>query len=317
MPPRLRVGILGLGRRWQRYRSALLNLHRSLEVRAVCDPLRHRADRLATELGCIAAAGPVELLERTDVEALLLLDRAWYGLWPLELACRAGKPVFCAPSLAGDDAYADRLRGLVRENRLPVLMVMPVVVAPAMEALLAHLAERPASSLSLHLDVFHPFERSSWSLPSGLCLALFHVCATLLGTAPLAVRANPNGESELSSLSLEFPLGNVAYFTARPGFGRFLQCHVQALTATGLVEARLPRRLSWRDAAGRHALIAPPTSLPERLLTRFVTDLRSGQPLSPSFEDAYQALTRLRAARKSLTEGRPLPLDAPASNQVT
>src|SRR5262245_37514254 len=107
MAQRLRVGIIGLGRRWQRYQPALMALRGLFEVVAVCDPHPGRAEQAARSVGCPAADGPTDLLERDEVQAALLLDPPWYGLWPVEQACRVGKPVFCAAPLGGDDAFAD------------------------------------------------------------------------------------------------------------------------------------------------------------------------------------------------------------------
>ena len=104
---RLRVGVIGLGRRWRRYRPLLSRLREHVEVRVVCDQIKVRAGAKQSDSSAAPAAGPVELLERPDVEAVLLLDAQWYGLWPLEYACQINKPVLCAGSLAGDESNAD------------------------------------------------------------------------------------------------------------------------------------------------------------------------------------------------------------------
>jgi predicted dehydrogenase len=318
MPPRLRVGIIGLGRRWQRYRSVLGKLRQTLEVRATCDQIRHRADHVARELGCVAAAGPLELIERADVEALLVLDRQWFGLYPLELACRVGKPVFCALTLADDDAHADALRVQVRASGLPVLMALPAASAPATEALLAHRSGQPPSPVQLRFDFFSSVGGIfHCSLPTGLLQALFHVCAALVATEPTEATGTWNPTRKCASVRLVFPDGSLAQFAAWAGLAPFPTCRIQVQTPSGLIEARLSRRLAWRDNQGRHSLRTPPVALPERLLTRFVEAIRSGKPPSPSFEDAYRALTWLRAVRKSLAIDPAQPLDAPAADRVT
>ncbi len=124
MPLRLRIGIIGLGRRWQRFRPALHELRDRVLVRAVCDQRPIRAERAARELGCAAAAGPTDLLDRDDVEAALLLGAQWFGLWPLEQAARLGKPVLCAVPLSTDDAHADDVMRRVREAGLPVMAAL-------------------------------------------------------------------------------------------------------------------------------------------------------------------------------------------------
>src|SRR5258708_32856776 len=122
MPLRLRVGVIGLGRAWRRYLPALHWLRDRFDVRCVYDQRPRRCETTARNLGCGIAAGVVDLLERPEVEALLLLGRAWFGLWPVAQACRLGKPVFCAPSLVHDEPHADGLRATVAAGSTPVLM---------------------------------------------------------------------------------------------------------------------------------------------------------------------------------------------------
>src|SRR6516165_3280593 len=98
----LRVGIIGLGRRWRRrYRPALEALRDRYEIKAVCDEVRARAVHEGRHLGC-AAMGPGGLVARDDLDALLLCSRQWFGLWPVERAAQTGLPVFCAMPLEAD-----------------------------------------------------------------------------------------------------------------------------------------------------------------------------------------------------------------------
>src|SRR6516225_7727928 len=94
----LRVGVIGLGPLWRRqYAPALRGLRDRFEVTAVCDQVQDRAARVARRLGCAAAGGPTDLLDRNGIDALLQLDAQWYGLWAATRAGAAGKPVFCCP----------------------------------------------------------------------------------------------------------------------------------------------------------------------------------------------------------------------------
>src|SRR5262249_14643282 len=132
MGERVRVGVIGLGRRWRRrYRAALRGMADRFQVAAVCDVAAHRAVAEAWRLACGAAAGPTERLEGHGIAAVLLLAAPWYGLWPLEALCRFGKPVLCAAPLDRDDAHADALVRQVRERGLPVLTEMLPRAAPA------------------------------------------------------------------------------------------------------------------------------------------------------------------------------------------
>src|SRR4051812_21329042 len=135
MVTRLRVGVIGLGRRWAWYRPALAGPRPLLKVRAVCDQVAARAARVARVLGCEAASGPGDLVERPDIDAVLLLDSQWYGLWPLGRGGGGGKPVFCDPPLTRDDEHADSLRRLLQTHPVPVLMALRPALAPAVQRL--------------------------------------------------------------------------------------------------------------------------------------------------------------------------------------
>src|SRR5436190_12094368 len=121
----LRVGVIGLGPRWRRrYLPALLSLRKLFRIEVLCDPAFERACSQAKQLDCRAVSGPSQVVDSAGVEVVLLLDTPWYRLWPVELACRAGKPLFCASSLALDDACADRLQTCVRESGVSVMLEM-------------------------------------------------------------------------------------------------------------------------------------------------------------------------------------------------
>jgi predicted dehydrogenase len=188
----LRVGVLGLGRRWRRhYRPALRALRGCFEVVAVCDQVAARAGLTARRLHCAAAVGPTELLERPDVDALLLPDPQWYGLWPLEPACRLNKPVYCGFPPAHDEAHADRLRQAVEDCGLPVMVALAAPFSPALtrlrELLAAQLgAPRLLLGTLTARGASRPAEESA--LPPGL-IPMLGWCALLLDGEPRRVLA--------------------------------------------------------------------------------------------------------------------------------
>ncbi len=313
---RLRVGVMGLGRRWRRYRPILARLREHVEVRAVCDQIARRAEAEARQLRCSAAAGPVELLQRGDVEAVLLLDRQWFGLFALERACQTNKPVYCALSPDGDDAHADALHQQIQSSELPVLMALCPVLAPATMYLRELLTHRLGALRLLRAD---------WSvaprngpardlLRSPVVLPLLAACAWLLDDRPRSVWTIDGDGASFVTLVLRFGgerLAQVTLWTAAAGRapGRF-----EVIAEAGTATAQLPRQLRWRDDEGQHAQRLPPRSAEQSGLERFLLALRSGQPLRPSFAETYQALTCLAppsaAGRKGSgcsSEPRPLP----------
>jgi predicted dehydrogenase len=301
---RLRVGVIGLGRRWRRYRRLLARLRDHIEVRAVCDQIARRAESEAGQFECAAAAGPVELLERPDVEAVLLLDAQWYGLWPLEHACRINKPILCASSPDSDEVHADALHESIQRGGLPVLMTLPTLLAQATRYLRELLTHRLGQARLVRADwSMAPLPPGGDLLGNSAVLPLLAACAWLLDDVPRSVWTLDGNSASFVTLMLRFGsdrLAQVNLWTAATGRTppRF-----EVVAEAGTATAELPRQLRWRDADGQHAQRLPPRSAEQSSLERFIVALRDGQPLRPSFEDAYQALTWLRAAVRSRSEG--------------
>jgi len=302
---RLRVGVIGLGRCWRRYRPLLAQLREHIEVRAVCDQVLRRAEMEAQQFECAAAGGPAELLERPDVEAVLLLDTQWYGLWPLEHACRTNKPVLCTASPASDAAHADALREQIQASGLPVLMALPPLLAPATRQLRELLTHRLGQARLVRADWSAAPARSSRDLlDHAAVLPLLAACAWLLEDVPRSVWTLDGESAAFVTLMLRFGcdrLAQVNLWTAAQGRTppRF-----EVVADAGTAAAELPRQLRWRDADGQHAQRLPPRSAEQSSLERFLLSLRAGQPLQPSFEEVYQALIWLRAALRSRSEGK-------------
>jgi predicted dehydrogenase len=308
MSMRLRVGVIGLGRRWRCYRRALEALRKRVTVRAICDPVARRAEAEARRLGCAAAAGPVDLLERDDVDAALLLGRQWFGLWPLEHACRVGKPVLCAVPPTADEAHAEDLRRRVADAKLPVMAAGALDIAPAVGRLGELLAGPLGAARLIRVSAALPAGGRA-ALPSPALLPLLHLCARLLGEGPAGVLATDAGASGgWGSATLDFPAGRAAQVTLwRAPPGTAAGCRVEVVAERGTATAEMPDRLSWRDEAGRHLLRLRGPSGEAALLGQFLDALRAGQAPRPDFEAACRALAWRRATLQSHAEGRRVP----------
>jgi predicted dehydrogenase len=308
MSTRLRVGVLGLGQRWQRCLALLPGLRGVLEVSAVCDPRPGRAEPAARALHCAVAAGPNDLLERDDVRALLLFDAPWYGLWPLEVAARLGKPVFCAATLA-HEKHADTLNDILTVADLPVLMALPALAAPSLARLTILLNSHLGPARLVRADrVLRPPEgrnvRAADLLSGGRSLGLLHAMTVLLGGPPLSVQASAVDGGPLVTLLLE-GAGRAAQVSIwTDGVRR--PCRIEVVAPHGSAVVEGARRLHWRGGDGEQLLRLPARPLLRTLLDHFARSVRARQQLRPNFSDAYQALRTLRAARLSLSEGRPV-----------
>jgi predicted dehydrogenase len=312
------VGVIGLGRHWRRYRPALLALPKHFAVRVLCDEVPRRAEREARQLGCSAAVGPTHLLENPLVDVLLLLDVQWFGLWPIELACRLGKPVFSCASWETDGAHADALHQQVRERCLPLQFEMAPRAAPATgrlhQLLDTHLG--PARLVLCESLQPPPESRRIRSGPEqGLLLgpegsALVDWCAGLIGTEPARALAYRADAADYSGLFLECSDGRAMHIgrrsvpTARPAL------RLRVVAERGSAAIQHPDRVSWTTVSGSCVQqlrgVRPVT---QTLLLQFHQAVQTGQVAEASLDAGYRALRWLRAAARSLAENRPIALD--------
>ncbi len=305
MPLRLRVGVIGLGRTWRRYLRALYALRDRFDVRWVYDQRPHRCETVARSLGCGVAAGVVDLLERPEVESLLLLGRPWFGLWPVAQACRLGKPVFCAPSLVHDDSHADGLQQTVAAGKTPVLMGVSLTAGSALARLRDLLGRRLGPARVVRCDWTAPRGKGNTAAEDGPAIhALLYECGKLFDAAPDSVWATASSAGAFGSMLLEFGNGRVAQINRWTGTGARPACRMQVVAEKGTVEVDLPGDLRWRDREGRYSQRLVARSGRLRLLERFFLVARRGEIPQPDLAGAYRALTWLRAAVRSADEGR-------------
>ena len=324
----LRVGIIGVGRRWQkRYRPALRTLRTALRISSVCDQVQERAAREAKRLGCSAAAGPTQLLERDDVDAVLLLSTQWFRLWPLEHACRLGKPVFCGCSLEWDDAYADALYRQIQERRLPVVMEMPLRSMPITARLRGLFGAELGAPRLLLCEVVRSGKTTGGypavrmpdldpvaDLLGGAGITLLDWCAGLLGGEPVNVSARSLPAVGFSSLFLEFAGGRGVQIVLHKqkrqrGVRERPAVRLRAQAERGWALVALPNQLSWSTRGGVQShTLRNHRRLAAQLLEHFCGVVRGRDPPEPAFEDVYRLLGWLRLAVRSRDEGRVLTL---------
>ncbi len=313
MAKALHLGVIGLGPRWhKRYKPALLALRDQFRVSLLCDPVPQRALQEAKALGCRAVGGPTALVENLAVEAVLLLDTPWYRLWPMELACRTGKPVLCAAALEREEAHADRLQRQVQECQLPVLMEMAPRFTPA-TARLRELLDRQLGAARLLLcDRVLPRRRSrrpragSPAHPLGsVGIALVDWCTSFVTGRPVSVRAEKVAAGDFASLLLEYTDGLTIVLRGHRTHEQRGSLHLRVEAEHGTAEVHFPNRVSWTSREGEQAIRLPRARpLSRILLERFYQVVRQGQVPQPSLDDAYRVLRWLRAGATSLVEGR-------------
>lgn len=205
----LDVGLIGLGPEWEsRYRPALTNLRHRLRLRVVQTAVGTLAEQTAVEWRCDPAPGLRAAIERNDVRALLILDRAWYGHVPVEFACRTGKSAFLAGRLADWIPFAGELARLASDTETTLMPDFGHRYTPATSRAKELIASRLGRVESIVVETrASPPGNGSMSSPANgagaarqeaLLSALDWACH-LVGTAAAEVRGEtgPEGTEEI------------------------------------------------------------------------------------------------------------------------
>jgi predicted dehydrogenase len=315
----LRLGVIGLGRRWQRrYKPALRAMPRHFLIRALYDQIHQKAEDEAAAIGCEAISSVSMLVERKELEALLLCDTQWFGSWSLTAACKAGKPVFCCLPPSLDDVHVDTVHYRIHESKLPVMMDL----SPRHSAAAVRLGEILESDLGpaqfLVGDLVLPRRTAAstgeaqktsctHSLAGRPLLAFMDWCARVLEASPLSVTANRLAGGDVVSLAWDFGGSRGVLINQLRVPDSKLELWLDVVAEKGSAKLKLPDRLRWQSGAGEHIHLLPrgrPRAVTE--LEHFYAAVRQTQPLEPTWEDAYRVLGWLRRAQSSLAEGRRL-----------
>jgi predicted dehydrogenase len=309
MTKRLSIGVIGLGRKWQdRYKPALVALQNRFVVRGVFDQVQETAEKEAAQLRSRAMAGPTELVEDKDLEAVLCIDRQWFGLWPIGVACRRKLPVFSAVSPAIDDDHADAIYQQVQDSELPVMVEMLPRVAPAATRIQELLKGELGPPRFLLCDSVLPLRESSGKEGghvSGWGLSMVDWCARLVGAQPVAVTATVGKGGAWESQIWEFAQGQGVQIVFRRGRGSGPCAQLHVTAEHGLAVVRFPRHVSWTSTTGSHRQSLPqPAPVGQLLLENFYRCVREGQTLEPSLAEAFAVLRWLRSAQRSVSQER-------------
>ena len=323
---KIRLGLIGLGDVWQmRHAPALRALADRFEVRAVCDPVRHRAEQAAAEFHAEAVDGYHVLVQREDVDAVLVLSPQWFRALPILAACQSGKAVY---SRSDWTLTSTRLnRSAIGWKRLESLSwpKFPKRQAPATIRLKELIATQLGEPRLLFCHQRSVPETSPASAavagvpPPTFRHAIGQVdwCHYVVDREPTLVtglihRSGDEKVEDYRMLSVDFsPRGDPGQrpACAQISSGRYVPpkwqeaisyhplAELQVSCARGIAFVDLPATLVWFDEAGRHQeSLESERPIGERLLTQFYRSVTSLVRRSRDLEDACLAV-RHRSSR--------------------
>lgn len=187
---------------WERrYRAAFERLQHRFMVPVVYDAVLAKAQLAAAELRAEAAVGLRQLFERTDLDAVLVLDPAWYDLYPAELACRLRKPVFLAGSLGHDRAALEALHQSAVESETLLMTEFSRRYTPATNRLRELIATRLGEARAVTVNALVPLPSTPGPLPGqdserDYLAGLLDWCQYITGRVPTQLTATMSASAE-------------------------------------------------------------------------------------------------------------------------
>jgi predicted dehydrogenase len=309
---------------------ALRALADRFEVRTVCDPVRHRAQSVAEQLGVTASDSFQMVARRSDIDALLLLSGRWYGVLPIFAACEAGKAVYCAAAFNIEDAESERLQKRVAQAGIAFVTEFPF----RMSAATLRLKELIATRLGQPRLLFCNYHRTAGSRVDSRCdkshwegcdlVQRIDWCRYVMGREPtslVAMRHQTRSQksSDYFTLFLDFSPENETGIgpMAQIGCSDYIRpawrdaasfrrpAELEVVCDLGVAFVDLPSTVTWFDEAGQHLeTLDHERPVGEQMLVHFHRAVESLVLKTSSLEDVCRALSLASKARKSYQTGR-------------
>jgi predicted dehydrogenase len=336
---KLRVGIIGLGEAWEtRHRPALRSLGDRFEVRAVCSEVALLSEQAAREFNAQPMDGFRALMERDDIDAVLILSPDWFGLLPISAACEAGKAIYFAAGLDVDPEQARQLRNRVEASGVAFMAEFPRRQMPATLRLKELLCTRLGKPRLLFCHQRRAMDSNAYKRDGKPAMSdtrelmeLVDWCRYVVGEEPTSVvgirHADPKAPDpydDYQMMSLDFSPTNEPGrgATAQISLGHYIPTSwpeaiafrppaaLQVCCEHGIAFVDLPATLIWFDEAGRHMeSLDSERPVGEQLLTLFHRAVTSLVRKTSDLEDAYRALQVVTSARHSFQECRRIALE--------
>ncbi len=324
---KIRVGVVGVGPVWEsRHLPALCALPDRFEVTAVCDPVQHRAQQAARQLGAGVHDGFRALTARDDIDAVMLLSSQWFGPLPIYAACDSGKAVYCAAALELKDDEAALLRDRVRESGIAFMAEFPCRFSSATLRLKELIATRLGTPRLLFCNrrrTTGAFAETGTRCELDM-VELIDWCRYVVDAEPssvVAVTHHSPGEhcSDYFSLSLDFAdaaetgkgamamiaCGQYVPAACEESLNFRRPADLKVVCDKGLAFVDLPNTVAWFDNAGQHLeTLDHERPVGEQLLLHFHRAVESLVLKSASLEDAHRALSIASKARRSCATGQ-------------
>lgn len=324
---KLRVGVVGVGSAWEsRHLPALRALSDRLEVSAVCDPVQHRAAQAAKQFNAVVYDGFRALMDREDIDCVMLLSAHYYGPTPIFAACEYGKAVYCAAALELEDEQATELKRRVQESGIAFMAEFACRLSPATLRLKELLATRLGKPRLLFCNRRRssPIKCENGDRCARDLVELVDWCRYVVEANPTSLIATAHNSLETPfndyfAVSLDFSphaevgrgpvaiigCGNYVPESLEESLAYRRPADLKVVCDNGIAFVDLPNTLAWFDKAGQHMeKLDHERNVGEQLLMTFHRAVQSLVLKTANLDDAHRAIIITNQAKASCRTGQ-------------
>ena len=321
----VRIGIIGLGPYWeQRYEPVLRMMDQRIQIKAVYDPVRSRAEQVSSLWNAAVASGIEALTTRYPVDAFLLLNSEWMNHYPLKVLSQQHRPVYIAGSLGEDLNLLGEIHERATDQLVTLMPEFSRRYSQATSRFFELVVTRLGKPVSIHLQTCRPAADQRVEIPgqkneTDFLVGLIDWCCYVMRTKPVKVHSSFHSDSSIQSedhwrIKIEFLPDPV---TAAERFALIdIKQHQQSTDSlyprhqvhcrNGHAEFHSPDEIHWENDTETitESLKSDRQEL-EVMLDHFCRRAVGGIIPVANIRDVCQAIRLVQLARCSLESGTP------------
>lgn len=304
----IRVGLIGVGPNWEsRYRPALQKLHHRIAVQVVFDHVYSRAESVAKSFEAQPIDGVLALADRSDLDAILVLDSDWHGTALLDRLCSKGKPIYLSQLPADGLLSSEQLHSITVLSGTTVMPQFEWRYEPSsarLQELIASRLGRPTKALLSTVARFPSPDEYDDRI-----LKMLDWCCYLARTAPESLSAQPDFEGGTGKVMIQFrqpksgdhPLRAELEFLNRSTDQTCPDVACRVFAALGQASFSCSESIEWStESESASEMLEKDRSAVEVMLDHFCRRVVGGLIPVPDLGDVCTALRLRDAIRQSL-----------------
>lgn len=322
----VRIGIIGLGPYWeQRYEPVLRMMDQRIQIKAVFDPVRSRAEQAAEHWNAAVASGIGSLVSRYPLDAFLLLHSDWMDHYPLKILSQQNRPVYIAGSLGEELELLELIHTRATEQLVTLMPEFSRRYSQATSRFFELAVTRLGNPNSIQIETCCPGVDQEVEIPgqkneTDFLVGLFDWCCYVMRTKPVQVHSTFHSDSsdlseDYRQIKVEFlpdPVSTsersavIKIKSEQRESESFFPRH-QITCRDGKAEFHSPDEIHWEDESSSitESLKSDRREL-EVMLDHFCRRVIGGIIPVANINDVCQAIQLVKLSRKSLKEGVPL-----------